>query len=111
MSLGHTTWKGRKKRPSRRVAHDLRTLLPLIGVALCFALSSTAIFAAQWIPLSTKAVSALASEGHDASARDLDSLIESIEGPPRFRAADSPRFAGKFESLPTERSRVAQPRR
>ncbi len=50
MSLDHPTWKGRRKRPSRRLMYDLRAALPLAGIVFCFAISATAIFATEWIP-------------------------------------------------------------
>ena len=50
MSLGNDTWNGRKKRITRRMAHDVRLLLPLFGLAGCLALYATAIFAAERLP-------------------------------------------------------------
>jgi hypothetical protein len=50
MSFGHETWKGRKKRPIRRIAHDLRLSLPAAGLISCFVLSATAIYAAERLP-------------------------------------------------------------
>ena len=47
MSLGSMTWRGRHKRISRRLLRDLRSLLPMIGVLLCFASSVTVIVAAE----------------------------------------------------------------
>lgn len=40
-------WRGRRKRISRRLARDLRALLPLLGVLFCFFSSATAILAAE----------------------------------------------------------------
>jgi len=50
MSLDHPNWKGRRKRPSRRINRDLRSILPFASVLFCFALSATAIMAIEWIP-------------------------------------------------------------
>ncbi len=50
MSLGSVAWRGRRKRLSRRVRYDLRTLLPIVGLLLCFASSATVIAAAERAP-------------------------------------------------------------
>ena len=51
MRIDDSTWTGRKKRIARRLAYDLRLALPFLGVAACFVLSATAIFAAESLPL------------------------------------------------------------
>ena len=50
-TLDRSTWRRRHKRISRRIAHDLRTLLPFLGVLFCFVSSATAIVAAERVPL------------------------------------------------------------
>lgn len=47
MSLGSVNWRRRHKRFSRRLARDLRALLPIVSVALCFVSSATVITAAE----------------------------------------------------------------
>lgn len=47
MSLGHATWKGRRKGTLRRLGRDLRTFGPLLAVAACFLTSAGAIVAAE----------------------------------------------------------------
>ena len=54
MSLEAETWRGRHKRPSRRLLRDLRAFLPVIGVLFCFASSATVIVAAEKVPLHKK---------------------------------------------------------
>lgn len=56
MSLGDSSWKGRKKNIVRRVAYDLRLLLPFIGLAGCYVLSATAIVAAEHLPIASHIV-------------------------------------------------------
>jgi hypothetical protein len=59
MSIGSATWQKRHKRVSRRALRDLRTLLPLIGVLLCFASSATVIVAAESVPLRSSTIQEL----------------------------------------------------
>lgn len=51
MSLEHPCWQGRKKRVARRMANDLRLLLPFLGLAGCVGISATAIVAAEDAPI------------------------------------------------------------
>ena len=53
MSLGQPDWQGRKKRIRRRIGFDLRLSFPFLGLALCFVLSATVIFAAERLPALT----------------------------------------------------------
>ncbi len=62
-------WRGRRKRVSRRLARDLRALLPLLGVLFCFFSSATAIVAAERIALLDD-VQQLDFEGEGRTARN-----------------------------------------
>jgi len=47
----HSTWIRRRKRLSRRIAHDLRLAAPFVAVGICFLASATTIMAAERIAL------------------------------------------------------------
>lgn len=53
MSLSHSGWKGRRKRLRRRLAHDLRTALPLLGLVFCLAGSAAAIVGVERAPVAS----------------------------------------------------------
>lgn len=52
-----STWRGRRKRRVRRLRNDLRLAAPIAAIVFCFALSATAIFATDWIPVPAEATS------------------------------------------------------
>lgn len=51
MSLDRPTWRGRRKRLLRRWGRDLRTMMPGVGLVLCFLSSAATISLAERMPL------------------------------------------------------------
>ena len=56
MSLSHSGWKGRRKRLRRRLGHDLRRALPLLGLVFCLAGSALAIVGVERAPVAAPPV-------------------------------------------------------
>jgi hypothetical protein len=82
MSTHTDYWRGRRKRISRRLARDVRTLAPLLGVLLCFVSSASAIVTAEKLPVArTRAARA------ERSAPNPDYLTISISSTSKLSAA------------------------
>lgn len=72
-------WKGRPKRLSRRVAHDLRALAPALGILFCVVSTASVIAAAEAIPMqeipetdhSAEYVDVSTTDAHASRATDL----------------------------------------
>jgi hypothetical protein len=43
MHIEDSSWQRRRKPISRRIAHDIRTVLPVLGLAFCLGSTATAI--------------------------------------------------------------------
>ncbi len=111
MSLGHSAWKGRRKRASRRLRRDLRSLLPLAGVVLCFASSATVIFATESTSSGREAPPPVAARGVLASRLEPAPVESSHSAPhPRLPKMGSHQLDGT-ESASILRFREARPRR
>ena len=81
MSLEHPCWQGRKKRVARRMANDLRLLLPFLGLVGCVGISATAIVAAEDAPLAAPTSSPFAAAPEIATWADTSAPAVSAAPP------------------------------
>lgn len=106
MSLGRQNWKGRRKRVSRRIARDLRTIWPAFGLVFCFLSCATTIVAFEAIP-GERVSATLASRGeiYDADLSRSISAVSAGPGISRGDRADVPGSGRPAEASATLRSR------
>ena len=85
MSLDRPTWRGRRKRFLRRWARDLRTMMPGLGLVLCFLSSAATITLAERMPLddpANRAPVAFASATNTTEAMAETAAAARLPSPP-----------------------------
>lgn len=103
-------WQGRRKPFNRRIAQDLRVLLPLVGVAICFGVAAIGIVAVESDATFGRAagIAAVASPPPVAAGRPVEPSAEIAAVVARFGTPTPPAIVAGTAPATAEAERAAE---